>query len=112
VPTPAKAETPVQNAPAPAGQSRAVIEASDSSWVTACSDGKVAFTKLLTSGSKENLLFASSALVRVGNAGSLAISLNGKPVGSLGRKGQLRVVELTPTSSRFIPLRDPDGCTQ
>jgi hypothetical protein len=121
-PTPAPIQTPAHNAPAlnapsqeapvPAGQSRAVIEASDKSWVTACSDGKVAFTKLFMSGTKENLVFSSTAVVRVGNAGSLEISLNGKSVGPLGRPGQLRVVELTPSSTRFIPLHDPDGCTQ
>jgi len=118
VPTQAPAQpaktppAPVSSVPVPAGQSRAVIEASASSWVTACSDGKVAFTKLFATGNKENLVFSSTAVVRVGNAGSLAISLNGKSIGSLGRVGQLRVVELTPSSTRFIPLHDPDGCTQ
>jgi hypothetical protein len=50
--------------------------------------------------------------VRLGNAGPVEIQLNGKPIGPLGRPGQLRAIELTPGAWRFLPLREPDGCTQ
>ena len=34
----------------------------------------------------------------VGNAGGVEISLNGKPIGPIGPRGQVRVVEFTPAS--------------
>jgi RodZ C-terminal domain/PilZ domain len=118
-PAPAPVTTPAPTAPAPApspappaGQSTALLEASGDNWVTACSDGKLAFTKMFAAGSKENLMFATRAVVRVGNAGALEISLNGKSIGPLGRAGQVRVIELKPTSWSFLSAREENVCTQ
>ncbi len=118
-PTPVPAKTPAivkpvpVSAPAPKpSKSHVLITASDSSWVTACSAGKVAFTKLFVGGTQEDVAFTDRAIVRVGNAGPVDIELNGKSIGPLGRTGQVRAIELTPGSWRFLPLREPDGCTQ
>jgi hypothetical protein len=122
----AKSDVPVISAPAPApaltaapkpvapkpAESHVIIAASDSSWVTACSSGKVVFTKMFVRGTKEDVEFTDRAVVRLGNAGPVDIQLNGKSIGPLGRPGQLRAIELTPGSWRFLPLREPDGCTQ
>jgi hypothetical protein len=97
--------------PPPGGKTRASITASDRSWITACADGKAAFSKLFIAGSKDDLVFSERALVRMGSAGSVEIVLNGKPVGSLGNVGQVRVVELTPGASRFITPGGPGDCT-
>jgi hypothetical protein len=110
VKTPVPAPTP--SAVPPAGKSHASISASDRSWVTACADGKVVFSKLFTSGSKQDLVFSGRAVVRVGSAGPVEILLNSKPVGTLGRPGQVRVMELTPSSSRFMTPGEPGDCTQ
>jgi hypothetical protein len=115
----AKALTPipalsVPNAspkPPPGGKTHASITASDRSWITACTDGKAAFSKLFVGGSKDDLVFSERALVRMGSAGSVAIVLNGKPVGSLGRVGEVRVLELTPNASRIITPGGPGDCT-
>ena len=45
----------------------------------------------------------------IGNAGGLAISLNGKPIGPIGPKGQVRVVELTPAGFQIVSLKHPDS---
>jgi hypothetical protein len=95
----------------PAGMSRVVITASDRSWVNACADGNPAFSKLFVNGSKQELVFSSRALVRMGSAGPLEIRLNGKSVGPLGLAGQVRVMEFTPSASRFITPGEPGDCT-
>ncbi|HTC36507.1 MAG TPA: RodZ domain-containing protein [Bryobacteraceae bacterium] len=111
-PAPAPKPAPVV-APAPKpAESHVLIAANDSSWVTACSAGKVVFTKMFVGGTKEDVAFTDRAIVRLGNAGPVEIQLNGKPIGPLGRPGQLRAIELTPGAWRFLPLREPDGCTQ
>ena len=118
-PAPAPATIPVIAKPTPVSapapkpfKSHVLITASDSSWVTACSAGKVVFTKLFAGGTREGVAFTDRAIVRVGNAGPVDIQLNGKSIGPLGRPGQVRAIELTPGSWRFLPLREPDGCTQ
>ena len=39
----------------------------------------------------------------IGNAGGLEISLNGKPIGPVGPRGQIRIVELTPAGFQIVP---------
>jgi len=110
---PPKPAPPPVSAPAPKpAESHVTIAASDSSWVTACSAGKVVFTKMFVSGTKEDVAFTGRAIVRLGNAGPVEIQLNGKSIGPLGRPGQLRAIEFASDSWHFLPLRAPDGCTQ
>ena len=92
--------------------SQAVITATDRSWITACADGKQAFSKLFVNASKDELAFSTRAVVRMGSAGSAAISVNGKSVGSLGRVGQVVIIELTPNASRFLTPGDAADCTK
>ena len=93
-------------------QTRALIRASDNSWITACVDGKAVFSKLFTNGSRYDLPFTSRAVVRAGNAGPVDIFLNGKPIGPVGHAGEVSVVELTPSASRIITRGAPADCTQ
>jgi hypothetical protein len=120
----AVAPAPVASAPVPETQPAAetkppapekstlTISSTDKSWITACGDGKVVFTKVFDHGSQEDLPFTETALVRVGRAGPVQIRLNGKSIGPLGAAGQIRVVQFTPDSWRFLKLHDADGCTQ
>ncbi|HTW67186.1 MAG TPA: RodZ domain-containing protein [Bryobacteraceae bacterium] len=98
--------------PPAASKSTVAITATDRSWLTACSDGKVVLNKLLTSGDHETLEFGERAIVRVGNAAPIQVQLNGKSIGPIGRYGQLRAISITPDSWSFLKLHDPDGCTQ
>ncbi len=91
--------------------SRVAITASDRSWVTACADGYPVLSKLFVNGSKDQLVFSARALVRMGSAGPLEIRLNDKSVGPLGLPGQVRVMELTASGSRFITPGEPGDCT-
>jgi hypothetical protein len=98
--------------PAPAGKTQVSITSTDRSWITACADGKSAFSKLFVNGSKDELAFSDRALVRMGSAGSVDIALNGKSVGPLGHVGQVVIVELTPKGFRLAKPGEPGDCTK
>jgi hypothetical protein len=42
--------------------------------------------------------------VRLGNAGGVEISANGKPIGPVGEKGQVKIVEFKGDGFRVVPL--------
>jgi len=52
-------------------------------------------------------------LLRLGNAGGVSITLNGKPIGEVGPKGQVRTVQLTSGGFQIVapkpsaPAADP-----
>ncbi len=43
----------------------------------------------------------------IGNAGGLDVSLNGKPIGPIGPRGQVRIVELTPNGFQIVQRKPP-----
>jgi hypothetical protein len=55
---------------------------------------------------------AGKIRVRVGNAGGLAVSLNGKPLGEIGPRGQIRTVELTSAGSEILTPPPPKAESQ
>jgi cytoskeleton protein RodZ len=82
-------------APNPNAAVRVELTAGEPVWVLARSDGKYLFSGTL--GARESRTFeaASTVLLRLGNAGGVAIALNGKPVGPVGPRGQVRTVQFT-----------------
>jgi hypothetical protein len=74
-------------------------------------DGKVVFSKLFAAGSRDDIDFLDRAVVRMGDAGPVEITVDGKPVGSLGRTGQVRVIELVPGASHFLVGGEEGDCT-
>ncbi len=91
--------------PAAAGGTRhAEIRVMEPAWVYAVSDGKEVFGKLLGKDETRQIDFAEKALVRVGNAGGVEISVDGKSIGPLGPRGAIRALEITPDGHRFVPL--------
>jgi hypothetical protein len=83
---------------------RAEIRVTEPAWVYAISDGKEVFGKLLAKDETREIDFAEKALVRVGNAGAVEISVDGKSIGPLGPRGAIRAIEITPAGHRFIPV--------
>ena len=97
--------------PAAARTSRAEIRVTEPVWVYAVSDGKEVLQKLLAKDETRQIEFAEKALVRVGNAGGVEISVDGKSIGPLGPSGKIRAVELTASGHRFVPLREAEPGT-
>jgi cytoskeleton protein RodZ len=84
--------------PAVSGEPAAVkveLTAAEPVWVSARSDGKYMFSGTLKANETRTVEAANTVLLRLGNAGNVTITLNGKPIGEVGPKGQVRTVQLT-----------------
>jgi cytoskeleton protein RodZ len=88
---------------------RVELTADEPVWVLARSDGKYLFSGTL--GAKESRTFeaASTVLLRLGNAGGVSITLNGKPVGPVGPKGQVRTVQFTSGGFEIVAVPKPSA---
>ena len=110
-PGPAGTRPPVRVAGASASNPNAAVRveltADEPVWVLVRTDGKYLYSGTL--GAKESRTFeaASTVLLRLGNAGGVTIALNGKPVGSVGPKGQVRTVQFTPGGFEIVPVAKP-----
>jgi Domain of unknown function (DUF4115) len=96
---------PVKPAPAPApvvaanpagAHHAASITVKATAWVAVCSDGTEVLATMMSPGEERKIDFTGKAIVRTGNAGGIAIVMDGKSVGPVGPPGGLRVVELNP----------------
>ncbi|HYM90032.1 MAG TPA: RodZ domain-containing protein [bacterium] len=98
---PAPAPGPTGGGAAPAAEPAApltspihiVVMASGYSWVRAVVDGTTVFEGFLNAGDKQAWEAAHDLTVKVGNAGAIEVSVNGRSLGRLGGSGQ--VIERT-----------------
>ncbi len=112
-PDPVPVAVPAQPPPSVVGAAtsnaalRVGLSADEKTWISISSDGKNVFSNSLEP--HETKLVEASAKVRllVGNAGGVEISLNGKPIGPIGPRGQVRIVELTPAGFQIVPRTSP-----
>ena len=91
-------------APAPASSGQHVtLQASELTWVSARNAaGTRLLARVFQKGDSQNLDLPDGATVRVGNAGGLGILLNGTPIGSLGKHGQVREVVFKNGSYKIV----------
>ena len=110
--TPATAPETATSEPAsapaaqPAVPVSVTLSATEEVWVSAASDGEQRFAAVLAVNETRTVEAQSGVRLVVGNAGGLSVSLNGKPIGEIGPRGQVRVVQLTP-SGADIQTRRP-----
>ncbi len=100
------AAPPSTAAPVPAAAPGAVhveIVAEDQAWVSARADGKNVFAATLEAGNRRVVDANTGVELRLGNAGGVTILLNGKAVGPVGPKGQVRTVQLTSGGFQIVP---------
>jgi hypothetical protein len=83
----------------------AVVKAVESTWVEASSDGKHVFTKKLARNDSREFDFSDKAVLRLGNARGVDVSVDGKSLGLLGRNGQTRVVEISAAGLKYLPVK-------
>jgi cytoskeleton protein RodZ len=88
--TEAIAETPKPNGPV-----HVVVTADEDVWVSARADGKYLFSSTLGAHESRKLDGSGNVTLRLGNAGGVNITVNGRPIGPVGGKGQARTVQLT-----------------
>jgi cytoskeleton protein RodZ len=79
------------------------LSASETTWLSISSDGKQIFAGVLHPEETKTLSGLEVARLKVGNAGGLNVQWNGKEIGPLGQKGQVRVVVFTPEGFSILP---------
>jgi cytoskeleton protein RodZ len=76
------------------------LEVREETWFKLSSDGTdVVKSEVLPPGTVRRYTASSSMDVSIGNAAGLVFRVNGQPVPSLGRSGQVRSMTITPTTS-------------
>ncbi len=98
-------EAPVATAPVQTDLSavRVGLSADEKTWISISSDGKNVFANALQPHETKTISASAKVRLLIGNAGGLEISLNGKPIGPVGPRGQVRIVELTPAGFQIVP---------
>jgi cytoskeleton protein RodZ len=81
--------TPIA-APAPPASLMLELKAQQPCWVAARVDGESVMDRVLIAGESTTMQAAGEILLSVGNAGGLAVSVNGQPALPLGREGEVR----------------------
>jgi len=84
-----------------------IITAHDVVWVQVSADGKRAFVGTLHANDTRTVAADAQVKILTGNAGALDVSLNGKPIGPIGPKLQVRTVRLTAEGPQFSPQNPP-----
>ncbi len=89
----------------PAAPVRVGLTVTEPVWVSVKCDGNPSYTGTLAAAENRTFEASNSIIVLIGNAGGLAISLNGRPVGPIGAHGERLTLELTPSGARRLPHR-------
>lgn len=91
--TPPAPPTPTATAPR---EVKIEARASARVWVQVYADDKVVFSGILNAGDTRTWVARQSLLIWAGNGGSVEVTFNGKPLGPIGRPGE--VVKVTWTT--------------
>ena len=83
------------------------ITADEAVWVLARADGKYAFSATMDPHATRTVEGVKEVTLRLGNAGGVTISLNGKPIGPAGPKGQVRTIQFTSGGFQIVPAKPP-----
>jgi cytoskeleton protein RodZ len=105
-PKPAPAAAPITPAN-PEATVHVEISADEPVWVLARADGKYAFSATMDAHTTRKVEGVKEVMVRLGNAGGVTISLNGKPIGPAGPKGQVRTIQFTSGGFQIVPAKPP-----
>ena len=105
---PAPAPAPARvTPPNPDATVHVEITADESAWVLARADGKYVFSDTLGAHTTRTVEGVKDVVLRLGNAGGVTISLNGKPIGPAGPKGQVRTIQFTSGGFQIVPPKPP-----
>jgi cytoskeletal protein RodZ len=79
------------------------LEATDTVWVTASTDGQRTIYRTMRPGERETLSADRAIAIRVGDAAALRWRINDGPDNVMGARGAVRSVRLTPEDVRAAP---------
>jgi cytoskeleton protein RodZ len=106
LPVAAPEASPAQPEPGPAPV-RLDIRATEEVWIRVSADGKYLYSGTLQPGQTKTFQGQAAMSLLTGNAGGLEIDFNGKPLGPIGPKGQIRTVEFTPQGHQILERKPP-----
>ena len=86
---------------------RVALTTTEPVWVSIKSDGTHTYSGTIEGHESRQFGASHKMTVLVGNAGALHISLNGKPVGPIGSRGEIRLLVLTPEGAHVVPRTPP-----
>jgi cytoskeleton protein RodZ len=78
------------------------IAAVEKTWLSVDTDGKHIYSGLLDAADTKELEGRVTARIRTGNAGGLTVTFNGRELGTLGQRGQVRTVVFTRDRYRIL----------
>jgi cytoskeleton protein RodZ len=81
------------------------VAAKEKTWVSLSSDGRTIFRGILDRSETKLLEGLENARLTTGNAAGIDVRWNGKPIGPLGARGQVRVVLFTPENFQILAPR-------
>lgn len=82
---------------------RVVFTSTEPVWISVTCDRTPTFTGTLAQTETRSFEASAALIVLIGNAGALTITLNGRPVGPIGARGEIQLLELTPQGLRRLP---------
>jgi cytoskeleton protein RodZ len=95
------------NAPDPNASVHVAVTAEEPAWISARSDGKNLFSGTLETNETRTLEGNGTVTVRIGNAGGVDITLNGRKIGPIGSKGQTRTIQFTSGGFQIVAAPKP-----
>jgi cytoskeleton protein RodZ len=98
---------PVDPVPNPNAAVHVELTADEPVWVLARADGKYLFSGTLEPNQTRVVEATGTLVLRLGNAGGVNITLNGKPIGTVGAKGQVRDVQFTSGGFQIVAAPKP-----
>ena len=96
------AKTPAAPAPPASASLKIEVSATEPAWVAAYADGKRSFTGTMERAERKTLQGRDTARITTRNAGGVKVVFNGKSLGPLGRRGQVRTVLFTKNRYRVL----------
>lgn len=82
------------------------LSANEETWVSISSHGKVIYSGIMQPSESRTLKGGEVATMKIGNAGGVDIQLNGKSIGKVGPRGQVRTVRFTRQDFHVIAPED------
>jgi cytoskeletal protein RodZ len=84
------------------------LSATERTWLSITSHGKVIFSGVLEPSQTKTLQGSEVATMKVGNAGGVDVQWNGKSIGPIGARGQVRTIRFTRENFQFLEPESPD----
>jgi len=81
------------------------LSATETTWISLSSAGRTVFAGILDASQTKNFAVDDNARLLTGNAAGLDVRMNGRPIGPLGSRGQVRVVLFTPDNYQILSPR-------